>query len=170
MRATPERRMEGLAEHRGMHNAQLGATYPLVLVVMSGAVVFDLGLNRSEHLPDAAMGYQACVEAAPGGAAQGCVGAGTGATVGKLFGLSRAMKSGQGFAFRETRHGLHLWALAVVNAFGDVLDYDTGAVIAGARTAADSRGSSPGVGKRQLNRVTGVRATRKSYSTRLPLK
>jgi len=105
-----------------------------VVPIVSGAVVFDLGLNRSDHLPDADMGYQACIEAVPGGVAQGCVGAGAGATVGKLFGLARAMKSGQGFASLETRHGLHLWALAVVNAFGDVRDPDTGRLLAGVRT------------------------------------
>jgi L-aminopeptidase/D-esterase-like protein len=105
-----------------------------VVPIVSGAVVFDLGLNRSKYLPDADMGYQACIQAAPGGAAQGCVGAGAGATVGKLFGLSLAMKSGQGFASLETRHGLRLWALAVVNAFGDVREPDTGRLLAGVRT------------------------------------
>ncbi len=105
-----------------------------VVPIVSGAVVFDLGLNRSEHLPDADMGYQACLAASPEVAAQGCVGAGTGATVGKLFGLARAMKGGQGFASRETRSGLKLWALAVVNAFGDVRDPDTGRLLAGVRT------------------------------------
>jgi len=123
--------------------------------IVSGAVVFDLGLNRSEHLPDADMGYQACIEAAPGGAAQGCVGAGTGATVGKLFGLSRAMKSGQGFAFRETRHGLHLWALAVVNAFGDVRDPDSGRLLAGVRTEDGRRPADASACLAELRTLTG---------------
>ena len=105
-----------------------------VVPIVSGAVVFDLGLNRSEHFPDADMGYQACLTASPEVAAQGSVGAGTGATVGKLFGLARAMKGGQGFASLETRSGLKLWALAVVNAFGDVRDPDTGRLLAGVRT------------------------------------
>jgi L-aminopeptidase/D-esterase-like protein len=105
-----------------------------VVPIVSGAVVFDLGLNRSKYLPDADMGYQACLIASPEVAVQGCVGAGTGATVGKLFGLARAMKGGQGFASLETRAGLKLWALAVVNAFGDIRDPDTGRLLAGVRT------------------------------------
>jgi L-aminopeptidase/D-esterase-like protein len=105
-----------------------------VVPIVTGAVVFDLGLNRSEHLPDAEMGYQACLTVSPEVEVQGCVGAGAGATVGKLFGLARAMKGGQGFASLATRYGLKLWALAVVNAFGDVRDPDTGRLLAGVRT------------------------------------
>jgi len=126
-----------------------------VVPIVSGAVVFDLGLNRSEHLPDADMGYQACIEAVPDYAPQGCVGAGTGATVGKLFGLSRAMKSGQGFALRETRHGLRLWALAVVNAFGDVRDPDSGRLLAGVRTEDGRRLADASACLVELRTLTG---------------
>lgn len=105
-----------------------------VVPIVSGAVVFDLGLNQSEHLPDAAMGYQACRSSSPQGVEQGCAGAGTGATVGKLFGLERAMKAGQGFAFLNCTNGLQLWALAVVNAYGDVYNTETGELLAGCRS------------------------------------
>jgi L-aminopeptidase/D-esterase-like protein len=105
-----------------------------VVPIVSGAVVFDLGLNRSENLPDAEMGYRACENSSTAGAEQGCVGAGTGATVGKLFGLDRAMKSGQGFASLVSPNGLKLWALAVVNAFGDILNHENGELLAGVRT------------------------------------
>jgi L-aminopeptidase/D-esterase-like protein len=105
-----------------------------VVPIVSAAVVFDLGLNQSDQFPDANMGYQACEGAVTGSIAQGCVGAGTGATVGKLFGLERAMKAGQGFASLESPEGLQVWALAVVNAFGDVRHYENGELLAGVRT------------------------------------
>ena len=105
-----------------------------VVPIVSGAVVFDLGLNRSQTLPDADMGYQACENSSIEGAEQGCVGAGTGATVGKLFGLERAMKGGQGFASFVSPNGLRIWALAVVNAYGDVRNHENGELLAGVRT------------------------------------
>jgi L-aminopeptidase/D-esterase-like protein len=127
-----------------------------VVPIVSGAVVFDLGLNRSESLlPDADMGYQACLTAVPEAATQGCVGAGTGATVGKLFGLARAMKGGQGFASLETGYGLKLWALAVVNAFGDVRDPDTGRLLAGARTEDGTRLADAAACLSEMGRLRG---------------
>jgi L-aminopeptidase/D-esterase-like protein len=69
---------------------------------------------------------------------EGSVGAGTGATVGKLYGIAQATKGGLGFWSRGLRGGVHVQALAVVNAFGDVVDPRTGKVIAGARLSTES--------------------------------
>jgi L-aminopeptidase/D-esterase-like protein len=104
--------------------------------IVPAAVLFDLGLGDPKVRPDAAMGYAACQAAARSTGeplAQGNVGAGTGATVGKLLGMGRAMKAGLGTA--SLRAGrLVVAALAAVNAFGDVVDPHTGAILAGTRS------------------------------------
>jgi L-aminopeptidase/D-esterase-like protein len=84
------------------------------------------------------MGRAAAGAARPGPVAEGNVGAGTGATVGKLFRLERAMRGGLGCATLE-RHGAMVGALVVVNAVGDVRDPETGRLLAGTRDAADGR-------------------------------
>ncbi len=84
------------------------------------------------------MAYAACQHAATGPVAEGSVGAGTGATVGKLFGIDQAMKSGLGTAGLEFPGGLKVAALAAVNAFGDVRDPGTGRLLAGARESPES--------------------------------
>ena len=84
------------------------------------------------------MGHRAAAAACPGPVAEGNVGAGTGASVGKLHGIARATKGGLGCVVLE-RDGVHLGALMAVNAVGDVRDPDTGRLIAGARDAADGR-------------------------------
>jgi L-aminopeptidase/D-esterase-like protein len=104
--------------------------------IVPAAVLFDLGLGRSDIRPDAAMGYAACLNARPDHAAEGNIGAGTGATVGKLCGMSQAMKSGLGIAHLHLAGDLRIVAVAAVNAFGDVVDPRTGACIAGLRTTA----------------------------------
>lgn len=103
------------------------------------AVIFDLSLGNCRVRPDKAMGYAACTQARDDGVAEGSVGVGTGATVGKLFGLPQGMKSGLGTVCLAGANGLRVAALVVVNAFGDVLDYKTGRIIAGARLAPDCR-------------------------------
>ena len=130
--------VQGVMRYLRERNCGFQTEYGVVPIV-SGAVVFDLGLNRSGTLPDADMGYRACENSSIGGAEQGCVGAGTGATVGKLFGLEYAMKGGQGFASLVSPNGMKLWALAVVNAFGDIRNHENGQLLAGAR-AKDGRG------------------------------
>ncbi len=85
------------------------------------------------------MGYAACVQAKDEAVAEGSVGVGTGATVGKIFGMPQAMKSGLGSVCLAGDDGLLVAALVVVNALGDVLDYNSGRIIAGARLASDSR-------------------------------
>lgn len=106
------------------------------VAIVPSAVIFDLGEGRGDRRPDAEMGRAACEAAGRSPVEEGRVGAGTGATVGKLRGRDGAMPGGLGsYAVRvDDRHTVG--ALAVVNAFGDVLD-ERGAIIAGAR---DERG------------------------------
>jgi L-aminopeptidase/D-esterase-like protein len=102
------------------------------------AVIFDLSLGNCRVRPDKAMGYAACVQADAGPVAAGSIGAGTGASVGKLFGITQGMKGGLGTVCLTGPNGLLVGALVVVNAFGDVRDHATGRIIAGARLAPDS--------------------------------
>jgi L-aminopeptidase/D-esterase-like protein len=105
--------------------------------IVPAAVLFDLWLGDPSIRPDAAAGYAACEAASNDKPAQGNVGAGAGASVGKLFGIERAMKGGIGTA--SIRVGaITVAALVAVNATGDVVDPSDGSVLAGARTGADS--------------------------------
>jgi L-aminopeptidase/D-esterase-like protein len=101
--------------------------------IVPAAVLFDLAVGRSDRRPDAAMGRAACAAAAVD-FGEGRTGAGTGATVGKLAGLERAMHGGVGTASVSVA-GHTVGALAVVNALGDVLDAG-GRIVAGARDQA----------------------------------
>jgi L-aminopeptidase/D-esterase-like protein len=109
-----------------------------VVPIVPAAVLFDLGLGRADVRPDAAMGYAACRAASTGSVAQGNYGVGTGASVGKIFGPGRAMKSGVGSASMELGSGILVGALAAVNAWGDVVDPSTGAIVAGARAREEA--------------------------------
>jgi L-aminopeptidase/D-esterase-like protein len=102
--------------------------------IVPAAILFDLGLGQASVRPDAAMGYRACQAATNERPAEGNVGAGTGATVGKVFGMAQAMKSGIGTASMEIGGGIRVAAIIAVNAFGDVIDPHSGAIIAGARS------------------------------------
>jgi L-aminopeptidase/D-esterase-like protein len=113
-------------------------TSQTVVPHVAGAILYDLGLGDASARPDRAMGHRAAAAAQPGPVAEGNVGAGTGATVGKLHGIARATKGGLGCAVLE-HAGVHLGALMAVNAVGDVRDPETGRLIAGARDAADGR-------------------------------
>ena len=116
-------------EERGVGLDVGVARIPLV----SAAVIFDLVVGHPDARPDAAMGYEAASSAKGGDFAQGTVGAGTGATVGKVLGMDRAMKGGVGSASIHLDGGLVVGALSVVNAFGHVRDARTGGVLAGPR-------------------------------------
>lgn len=107
--------------------------------IVPAAILFDLGIGRSDVHPDAAMGEAAAKAATADAVTEGNVGAGTGATVGKLFGRDRAMKGGIGSFTVTLPGGVMVSALVAVNALGDVRDPDTGKIVAGARTAAQSR-------------------------------
>ena len=113
-------------------------TSQTVVPHVAGAILYDLGLGDPTARPDRAMGHRAAAAACPGPVAEGNVGAGTGASVGKLHGIARATKGGLGCVVLESA-GVHLGALMAVNAVGDVRDPDTGRLIAGARDAADGR-------------------------------
>ena len=103
-----------------------------VVPIVPAAVLFDLTpLGRFDARPTAAMAYAACDAASPLVTGQGSVGAGTGATVGKVLGPAGAMKGGFGCAVVGAGE-LRAAALAAVNAFGDVRDA-SGTIIAGAR-------------------------------------
>lgn len=96
--------------------------------------VFDLAIGRKDVRPDAAMAYQACLNARRDAAEEGCVGAGTGCTVGKCRGADFAMKSGLG-TYAVRNGDLCVGAIVAVNAMGDIYDIDTGKQLAGLRGA-----------------------------------
>jgi L-aminopeptidase/D-esterase-like protein len=105
--------------------------------IVPTAVIFDLAFGNPRARPTAAMGYEACKNAGLT-VEEGSVGVGVGATVGKLYTMSRAMKGGVGTASVAMPDGVIVAAFVVVNAFGDILDNLTGKIIAGARTDKDS--------------------------------
>jgi L-aminopeptidase/D-esterase-like protein len=110
------------------------AVGPARVPIVPAAVLFDLPLGDHRIRPDAAAGYAACQSASRQPPAEGNVGAGAGAVVGKIFGLPRAMKGGIGSASVSV-DGVTVGAIVACNALGDVLDPDTGRLLAGARTA-----------------------------------
>lgn len=116
-------------EERGVGHETRAGLVPIV----PAAIIFDLAIGSSEIRPGAEAGYKACLAATDAEVAEGCVGAGTGATVGKILGMERATKGGLGVASQELANGVVVAALMVVNAFGDVIDAKTGKVIAGPR-------------------------------------
>jgi L-aminopeptidase/D-esterase-like protein len=105
--------------------------------IVPTAVIFDFGIGDLRVRPDQQMGYQACLNASKK-VEEGSVGVGTGATVGKLFGIERAMKGGVGTFSMPGPTGLMVGALAVVNAFGDVLDPNSKQLLVGARKSNKS--------------------------------
>jgi L-aminopeptidase/D-esterase-like protein len=112
-----------------------------VVPIVPGAVLMDLGFGGSSSIrPNADCGYRAAASAADGPVAEGNIGAGAGATVGKLLGgRNRAMKAGVGTSAITLSNGLVVAALVAVNAVGDVIDPTTGAVVAGVRSEDGKR-------------------------------
>ncbi len=124
-------------ERQGIGFETPAARVPLV----PAAILYDLAIGKSTVRPTREMGEAAAATASADPVTEGAVGAGAGATVGKLFGITHAMKSGIGSAtvsLEGDLAGIRVSALAAVNAFGDVRDPDTGALLAGARVAPDS--------------------------------
>ena len=107
--------------------------------IVPSAAIFDLRVGSAKSRPDKDMGYLACQQATDGKVVEGSIGAGTGATVGKFYGIEQAMKGGVGIAGDTLKSGLIVGALAVVNAFGDVKDPISGKILAGARKGKNSR-------------------------------
>jgi L-aminopeptidase/D-esterase-like protein len=101
--------------------------------IVPAAILFDLGVGNPRVRPGPEMGYQACLNASADPPAEGNFGAGTGATVGKIFGLAGAMKGGVGTASLAIGSGVIVGALAAVNVFGDVVDPASGEIVAGVR-------------------------------------
>jgi L-aminopeptidase/D-esterase-like protein len=106
---------------------------PIRVPIVPAAILFDLWIGDASIRPDAASGYAACEDASTQPVTEGNVGAGTGAAVGKLFGIDRAMRGGLGSA-SVTVDGITVAALVAVNAVGDVVDPASGRTLAGART------------------------------------
>jgi L-aminopeptidase/D-esterase-like protein len=139
-----------------------------VLPIVPAAVLFDLVVGDASIRPDAAAGYRACEAASSKRPVEGCVGAGTGAAVGKIFSIASAMKGGVGTASVRVA-GVTVGALIACNALGDVIDPDTGAVLAGARSSngrklldarrALLRGKAPKPTLAGTNTTIGVIAT-----------
>jgi L-aminopeptidase/D-esterase-like protein len=106
-----------------------------VVPIVPAAILFDLGFGGDAKIrPTADCGYKAASAASNGAVPEGNVGAGAGATVGKLAGAGRAMKGGLGSASIALPSGLIVGAIVAVNAAGDVIDPATGKVVAGVRT------------------------------------
>jgi L-aminopeptidase/D-esterase-like protein len=134
--------------------------------IVPGASIFDLGVGDGSIRPTADCGYRAAQAASSAAVAEGSIGAGAGATLGKLSGMERAMKSGVGSAALVMPDGLIIAALVVVNPIGDIVDPATGKIVAGARAAsggfADARvlmrSGAPRV-RRGDNSTIGVVAT-----------
>ncbi len=104
-----------------------------VVPIIPAAIISDLNIGNHQVRPNAEDGYRACEVASTDNVMEGTVGAGTGATVGKAFGLASATKGGLGIFSHEIEPGLIIFALVVVNSWGDVVDPDTGRIVAGPR-------------------------------------
>ena len=133
-----------------------GVGFPVgvtVVPIVPAAILFDLSVGDPRARPGVAAGYAACGAAGAGAVEEGSVGAGTGATVGKLFGIAYAVKGGLGTAARHLPGGVVVGALAVVNAFGDVRDPRTGRIVAGARDPAEPRRFADSAAQMQAGRV-----------------
>jgi L-aminopeptidase/D-esterase-like protein len=145
------------------------AAGPTTVPHVPGAFLFDLNVGDGRVRPTREMGWEAARQAARGPVAEGNVGAGTGASVGKLHGIARAMRGGLGTASARL-DGVVVGALVAVNALGDVRDPDTGALVAGTREAPEGRrlvdtaralreGATPGRFAAPTHTTIGVVAT-----------
>ncbi len=121
-------------ERRGIGFRTGAAVVPIV----PAAILYDLGIGRADVRPTREMAEKACDAAGDGPVAEGNVGAGTGATCGKVLGMRQGMKSGIG-TFTVEAGRLKVSALVAANPVGDILDPATGRILAGVRTSPDSR-------------------------------
>ncbi|MGE0814425.1 MAG: P1 family peptidase [Vicinamibacterales bacterium] len=137
--------------------------------IVPAAILFDLPVGGNPSIrPTADCGYKAAAAATGDAVKEGSVGAGAGATVGKSGGQGRAMKAGLGSYAIAMPNGLVVGAIVAVNAVGDIIDPDTGQVVAGVRnpdgTFADARtllraGPPPRAGRPGENTTIGLVAT-----------
>lgn len=135
-------------------------TGPARVPIVPAAILYDLNTGRADVRPDSAMGYRAAASASSVNRAEGNVGAGTGASVGKMRGMKYAMKSGIGAASIEVA-GVIIGAIVAVNAIGDIMDPKTGKTIAGLRSATTLAWMKRGQTRSAIrsNTVIGVIAT-----------
>jgi L-aminopeptidase/D-esterase-like protein len=146
---------------------------PAKIPIVPTAVIFDIFFGDPKARPTPELGYEACINARDT-IEEGSIGVGTGAAVGKIFEISRAMKGGVGTSSIVLPDGLVVASLVVVNAFGDIIDNVTGKIIAGARVAPDSlefantvESIKKGAVKKQfglVNTTLGVVATNAKFS------
>jgi L-aminopeptidase/D-esterase-like protein len=135
--------------------------------IVPGASIFDLSVGDARIRPTADCGYRAAQAASSAPVVEGSVGAGAGATLGKINGMEHAMKSGVGSAALRLPDGLVIAALVIANPLGDVIDPATGRIVAGVRTSAgdgfaDARAilrAGVPTGRRGDNSTIGVIAT-----------
>ncbi|HEY7535485.1 MAG TPA: P1 family peptidase [Thermodesulfobacteriota bacterium] len=113
----------------------LDVGYGYVVPSVPTAVVFDLGIGNGNVRPDNFMGYSACLNASSSPPEEGSIGAGTGATIGKLLGIKHSTKGGIGTTSFNLGNDIMIGVLVVVNAFGDILDPQNGAILAGVRNS-----------------------------------
>jgi L-aminopeptidase/D-esterase-like protein len=123
----------GVQQYLQEHDIGFHAATGVVIPIVPTAVIFDLDIGKPRIYPDREMGYRACDSATSDTSLQGLVGAGAGATCGKVLGSDLAMRGGIGTASAVLVNGVVIGVLAVCNAWGDVYDPQTGAIIAGAR-------------------------------------
>jgi len=125
----------GVARYLEEHNLGYKIDELGVVPIVPAAILMDLRVGNFKIRPNAEAGYKACTAASAGPVAEGNVGAGAGATIGKMFGPKFAMKSGLGTASVKVGDtGIVVGALVAVNAVGDVIRPETGKIIAGARS------------------------------------
>lgn len=124
---------EGVATYLEENNIGLKINNDLVVPSVPTAVIFDLGIGNARSRPDASMGYEACLNSRYTEIEDGSIGTGTGATIGKIFGIEQATKGGIASSSFKINGELIIGVIAVVNAFGDVVDYKSGRIIAGVR-------------------------------------
>ncbi len=127
--------------------------------IVPAAILYDLGVGRADVRPNPAAGYAACEASDANAMARGSVGAGTGATVAKAFGLEGAVKGGIGSARCVLPDGVSLGAAVAVNAWGGIYDHRDGGLIAGPRAADGSMADPVEV------MLTGQTSTRSSSLT-----
>ena len=105
----------------------------MVIPSVPSAVIYDLGIGNGKIRPDKKMGYEACLNAKNTTALEGCIGVGTGATIGKIAGVDNSTKGGIASASFNFPDGIMVGVLVVVNAFGDVYSPGENRILAGAR-------------------------------------
>lgn len=121
--------MQYLEEHKIGFNTGV-AKVPIV----PSAILYDLNLGQADVRPDSVMGYKAAALASSAPSSEGNVGAGAGASVGKMFGAKLSMKSGEGTASMNIGGGVIVGALVAINAWGDVVDPHSNEIVAGLRS------------------------------------